>query len=122
MRRLTTKSKNIEDMYLCDIHNVQEAIDRLGKFEDIMEEYNIKVLRDIPDVFTMFKSSMNEIRQLLDENKALKYKWDKLKEIISNKQHIKGKTTDFVTLLGASGVEVFCEMLLKEMQKLEEQN
>ena len=122
MRRLTTKSNNIEDMYLCDIHNVQEAIDRLGKFEDIMEEYNIKVLSDIPDVFTMFKSNMNEIRELLDENKALKYKWDKLKEIISNKQHIKEKATDFVTLLCASGVEVFCEMLLKEMQKLEEQN
>lgn len=65
---------------------------------------------------------MNEIRQLLDENKALKYKWDKLKEIISNKQHITKKSNDFVTLLCASGIEVFCEMLLKEMQKLEEQN
>lgn len=68
------------------------------------------------------RSSMSEIRQLIDENKALKYKWNKLKEIISNTQHITEKATDFVTLLGASGVEVFCEMLLKEMQKLEDQN
>lgn len=62
--------------------------------------------------------SLDKFKQ---ENQALKDKWNKLKEIISTKQHIKDKATDLVTLLGASGVEVFCEMLLKEMQKLEEQ-
>lgn len=142
MKRLTTKSENIEDMYLVDIHNVQEAIDKLGVFEDFMEDNGFDSFEEFKKHFEVWNSeddeafikdtdkwklwayrfAKNRFRYEVEQNKCLQDKWNKLKEIISNKQHIKDKATDFVTLLGASGVEVFCEMLLKEMEKLEEQN
>ena len=122
MGRLTRKSLEYKDTWIADgsLSNIEgvvrgRAIDRLAEFEDLMEKYGFNIISDIEDVFLKFK-------HIQHTNQALKERWEKLKEIISNKQHIKDKGSNFVTLLGASGVEVFCEMLLKEMQELEKED
>ena len=89
MKRLTTKSKNIEDMYLCDIHNVQEAIDKLGLFEDFIEEQGFEDLEDLKRYIELSIKSSEIIAKKRQEIRVLKDMWGKLKEIISNKQHIK---------------------------------
>lgn len=121
MERLTKRiSKTIQDKYslgsyLCydfaKADDINKLLNKLGEFEDFMEEVGAESLDELEGC----------IVDLNKENQVLKDRWEKLKEIISNKQHIKDKATDFVTLLGASGVEVFCEMLLKEMEKLEQE-
>lgn len=119
-----------------------ELNNRLCEFEDFIEDNGFESFEEFKKHFDIwnledddafikdtdkwklwgYRYAKNRFRFEMEQNKCLQDKWSKLKEIISNKQHIKDKATDFITLLGASGVEVFCEMLLKEMEKLEEQN
>ena len=126
MVRLTHKDiatqldKDIESTITISENVSRDIYLKCAKLEDIMEKYNLNVVCDIEHIFIQFKSAMNDIRELLDENKKLKEKWQKLKNTISSKQYIKDKTnSNFVAMIGAMGVEIFCEMLLKEMENLE---
>ena len=126
MNRLTHKDiaiqldKDIESTITISENVSRDIYLKCAKLEDIMEKYNLNVGCDIEHIFIQFKSAMNDIRELLDENKKLKEKWQKLKNTISSKQYIKDKTnSNFVAMIGAMGVEIFCEMLLKEMENLE---
>lgn len=126
MNRLTHKDiaiqldKDIESTITISENVSRDIYLKCAKLEDIMEKYNLNVVCDIEHIFIQFKSAMNDIRELLDENKKLKEKWQKLKNTISSKQYIKDKTnSNFVAMIGAMGVEIFCEMLLKEMENLE---
>ena len=126
MNRLTHKDiaiqldKDIESTIIISENVSRDIYLKCAKLEDIMEKYNLNVVCDIEHIFIQFKSAMNDIRELLDENKKLKEKWQKLKNTISSKQYIKDKTnSNFVAMIGAMGVEIFCEMLLKEMENLE---
>lgn len=151
MGRLTEKindfwvTNNKANVYYLDKNEsvfIGNAIDRLAEFEDFMEENGFESFEEFKKHFDIwnleddeafikdtdkwklwgYRFVKNRFRYEMEENQALKDRWEKLKEIISNKQHIKDKATDFVTLLGASGVEIFCEMLLKEMQELEKKD
>ena len=126
MNRLTHKDiaiqldKDIESTITISENVSRDIYLKCAELEDIMEKYNLNVVCDIEHIFIQFKSAMNDIRELLDENKKLKEKWQKLKNTISSKQYIKDKTnSNFVAMIGAMGVEIFCEMLLKEMENLE---
>lgn len=126
MNRLTHKDiaiqldKDIESTITISENVSRDIYLKCAKLEDIMEKYNLNVVCDIEHIFIQFKSAMKEIRELLDENKKLKENWQKLKNTISSKQYIKDKTnSNFVAMIGAMGVEIFCEMLLKEMENLE---
>lgn len=126
MNRLTHKDiaiqldKDIESTITISENVSRDIYLKCAKLEDIMEKYNLNVVCDIEHIFIQFKSAMNDIRELLDENKKLKEKWQKLKNTISSKQYIKDKTnSNFIAMIGAMGVEIFCEMLLKEMENLE---
>lgn len=125
MNRLTHKDiaiqldKDIESTITISENVSRDIYLKCAKLEDIMEKYNLNVVCDIEHIFIQFKSAMNDIRELLDENKKLKEKWQKLKNTISSKQYIKDKTNSSFAMIGAMGVEIFCEMLLKEMENLE---
>lgn len=94
MERLTKKiSKAVQDKYslgsylqydFAQADDVNKLLNKLGKFEDLMEKYGLNIISDIEDVFLEFKHTQQE-------NQALKDRWQKLKEFVTNKlkQHIK---------------------------------
>lgn len=71
MERLTTK---IDDMYTCSYCENIEAVSKLGKFEDFMEEVGAESLDEIETC----------IVDLSKENQTLKGNWAKLKEFVED--------------------------------------
>ena len=77
-----------------------------------MEEMGFESLEELKSDLTT--------SEIWEENQALKNRWNKLKDIISQKQNIKNKSdAGLITLFGCIGVESFCKMLLDKMQELE---
>lgn len=97
MERLTTK---VDDIYTCSYCENQEAINKLAEFENFMEEQGFESLEELKKCFEIWNSeddngflkdtdnrklflyrfAKNLFRYEKDENKALKSRWQKLKE------------------------------------------
>lgn len=77
MERLTTK---IDDIYTCSYCENIEAIRKLGKFEDFMEEVGAESLDEIETC----------IVDLNKENQTLKGNWAKLREWIKDRRDENG--------------------------------
>lgn len=85
MKRLTTK---VDDIYTCSYCENQQAVNRLAEFEDFMEKYNVESMEDLElrleDIehyaYNCNVEQIDEIIKLKQENQALQYRWEKLKE------------------------------------------
>lgn len=88
MERLTKKiPKTVQDKYslgsylqydFANADDTNKMLNKLGKFEDLMEKYGLNIISDIEDVFLGFKHTQQE-------NQALKDRWQKLKDWFKKK-------------------------------------
>ena len=74
MKRLTTK---IDDTYTCSYCENQEAVEKLGMFEDFMEEEGFENLEQLKDFMQDTKNMMLGVLKVAN-------RWQKLKQAIND--------------------------------------
>lgn len=123
MERLTDKNHNAvnscgeySSCYSCNKEKcyISELADKLGKFEDFMEEQGFESLEELKDSYETIKKSqasshstlmiinkeLVKARQIIArhtiENQALKDRWEKLKEFVNTFKESDIKETNLV--------------------------
>lgn len=118
MERLTDKNHNAvnscgeySSCYSCNREKcyISELADKLGEFEDFMEEQGFEDLDTFRTAIKLNQLMNKAGVEHFKENQALKARWEKLREYIFSTKPLVGKSVCFLK-----------ETLLGKMQELEE--
>lgn len=119
MERLTKKiSKTVQDKYnlgsylyydFAQADDTNKLLNKLGKFEDFMEEMGFESIEQMKYIFTM---NLNNLTETMKENQALKDRWEKLKEYVNDYINSMNYTANYSQIETLKGV-------LNIIQKLE---
>lgn len=92
-----------------------KAIDKLAKFEDLMEKYGLNIISDIEDMFLKFK-------HIQHTNQALKERWEKLKELLEEDIEHNSKEYDESLCSAFQHYSATENWVLDKMQELEKED
>lgn len=94
------------------------ATNKLAEFEDFMEQ---EEFTSIEDLKAYIKLQSKGSKDLIQENQALKDRWQKLKEHIEKERNTNSNICLNCSDCMYSNAEMFCEELLEKMEELEKE-
>ena len=139
MERLTKKiSKTVQDKYSLGSYlqydfaradDTNKLLNKLGKFEDLMEKYNVESMEDLElrleDVehyaYNCNVEQIDEIIKLKQEAQALKDRWQKLKDFVVDKLKYDREFVELTENDMYYDFSIVDQTFLNKMQELEEE-
>ena len=108
--------------YFTTQKRLPEIIDKLAEFEDLMEEYGLHNVEQIKDLITANQDDRDELCYLAEENKMLKDRWQKLKELLEEDIKHNEKEFNESSLVFARYYITYGYWLLDRIKELEDDN